>query len=117
MIKKLLSTLLMAGILLALAGHAAAQTPTSLTVGSGSGLPGDTGISLPVSLQLSTGTQVASLQFYLIFDEALLSVGDVAEGEAALAASKSASWSVPSPGQLRVLVANLDNNAIDAGVV
>ncbi len=81
---------------------AAAQAPLAvLTVASGSGDPGDSGIDVPVSLVSQGGAQVASLNFDLNFDGNRLDVASITKGTAA--ASKILDWQ-EFPGYVRVII-------------
>ena len=62
-------------------GPALAQSNPTLSVGSGSGLPGSTGKLIPVSL--GSNTAASALQFNLNFDSNKLTVSQVSVGSAA----------------------------------
>ncbi|MEW6569452.1 MAG: cohesin domain-containing protein [Chloroflexota bacterium] len=103
--------ILLAAFALGLAFPAAAQTPQALiSAGSGSGLPGATGIPITVSLTSQGGAQVSGVSFYLEFDNTRLSVAGVAIGSAASAAGKVLSWSQPISSQIRVIVFDIEPN-------
>jgi hypothetical protein len=110
MMRKLLVTLWLAALLLPAmlvpsAVPVAAGSPSALIdIGNGAGDPGATGMVVPVSLASLDGAQVASLQFEVAFDSKRLSVGNVTRGSAADAAGKSADWSIPSTGNVRVVI-------------
>lgn len=104
----------LAAAVLALCGTVQAAT---LSVGQASGTAGDLGITLPISLASAAGESVSGIQFDLLFDSSVLSVSQVATGAAADAAGKSASYSVVASGQIRVIIAGLNQNVIGDGVV
>ena len=89
----------------------------SLSVGSGSGLPGATNISIPVSLASLGGAQVTGLNFDLSFNSSRLSVGSVTIGSAASSAGKSLSWSQPAANRIRVIIVGFNATAIPDGTV
>ncbi len=117
----------LAALALAAAFRATAQTPQAvlLSVGSGSGLPGTTGISIPVSLTSQGGAQVAALNFDLNFDASRVRVPSgtcsgvvaVALGSAADRAEKLISCSRPSSRTVRVMILGLNTNVIPDGPV
>lgn len=89
----------------------------NLSVGSGSGLPGASGITIPVSLASQGGTEVTGLNFDLNFDANQLTVQNVSAGSAASSANKSVSWASPSSGAVRVIVFGLNQTPIPNGTV
>ncbi len=116
--KTWMGSLLAAMLLLLSPLKAGAQTPEALlSVGSGSGLPGATGISVPVSLVSTGGAQVAGLNFDLSFDSSRLAVGNVTIGSAASGAGKSLSWSQPAANRIRVIIVGFNASAIPDGTV
>lgn len=102
-----------------------AQTPTAvLTAGSGSGLPGANGVTVPVSLTNTNGSEVAGLNFDLSFDSSRIEVAsgtcnglgvvlNPAVDDAPV--SKDVSCSSPSVGTLRVIVFGLNSTLIPDG--
>jgi len=88
-----------------------------LSVGDGSGMPGDSGIVIPVRLTSDDGVGVTGLNFDLSFDAGRLNVQNVAIGGAASSASKTLSWSSPSSGRVRVIIFGLNQTAISNGTV
>jgi len=105
-------------VLLASARPVQAQSSgASLSAGSASGLPGDTGLSIPVSLSSDAGTEVTGLNFDLNFDSTRLTVQNVTIGGTASSAGKALSWSTPSSGRVRVLIFGLNQTAIQNGTV
>ena len=89
----------------------------TFTVGSNSGLPGDKDIPIPIVLISDTGDEVCSFNFDLNFDTSRLSFTNVALGQAALDADKDIGYSNPSPGTIRVIVYELNQNIIADGTV
>jgi len=105
-------------LLLGIPYGSSAQTPNAdLDVGDGSGLPGDTGISVAVSLASHDGALVSGANFDLGYDSSRLSVSGVNTGEAAAAANKDATSLVLSDNPLHVIVAGLNANVIGDGVI
>lgn len=115
---KFISAILVIVVFLGSAIGAEAQSSPSATLscGSGSGMAGDTGISIPVSLSSSAGTQVSGLNFDLNFDSSRLSVSSVSKGSA-VPATKTLSFSFPAAGKVRVIIFGLDQTAIPNGTV
>jgi len=87
----------------------------TLDIGSSTANMGTT-VSVPVDL-VSGATQPASIFLDIQFDPSKLEVMSVQEGFAATAAGKSASYGVPTPGQLKVVVGEVNGEAIDAGTI
>lgn len=109
---------LLAVVLLLLPMGTAAQTPiAALSVGSGSGLPGATGIHIAVSLDSQGGAQVAGLNFDLTFDSSRLTVAGVNVGSAASSVGKLLSWSQPEANRIRVIIIGVNQTAIPDGTV
>ncbi len=92
-------------LLLGFADSASAQSPLAvLSVSSGSGDPGDTGIGISVSLASEGGAEVSIVNFDLNFDPSRLAIAGVSKGSAAEAAGKAMNWSEPSSGKVRVII-------------
>jgi hypothetical protein len=101
-----------------LVGDAAARSPTAfVSMGSGSGKPGDTNISVPIGLKTRGDTQVAGLNFDLNFDDSRLYVSNVSIGSAASGAEKVISWSKQSSDKVRVIIFGLNQDPISNGTV
>ena len=116
--KKLIVLLLITLCTFALAGPVQAQSGgASLSIGDGSGQPGDAGISVSVRLNSDAGTEVSGLNFDVTFDSSRLTVQNVSIGGAASSAGKSLSWSVPSAGRVRVIIFGLNQTAISNGTI
>ena len=97
---------------------AEAETPhAALSVGSGSGRAGDTGISVPVTLASSDGAQVSGLNFELNFNTSSLSVSGATIGAAASSADKSLQATYPSAGKVRILIYGFNQTAIPNGTL
>ena len=106
LITSLIATLSLAGV-----SNAAAQGPMAvLTAGSNSGNPGDIGINVPVSLASQGGAEVSIVEFDFNFDSNQLSVQSVSIGSAANNAGKTFSYSVPSPGQIKVIIWDFESD-------
>ena len=89
-----------------------------LSVGSGSGYPGDSGISIAVNLSSNpSGDVVAGLNLDLNYDSAALSLTDVTIGQAASSAGKSLSYSEPAAGMARIIIFGLNQDTIADGVI
>lgn len=89
------------GATLGLDANATAESPGSVRV--------------PVTLAVEPGEAIAGLQFDLLFDAAPLQFTGVETGAAAAAAEKTAHSNQIQPGQLRVVVAGFNRNAIASG--
>ena len=86
-----------------------------LTIGSGTA---DMGANVTVPVELSSGaTPPASMFLDILFDPSKLEVMSVQEGAASTAAGKTASHGVPTPGQLKVVVGEVNGNPIDDGAI
>ena len=86
--RKIRSFVLLLFLCFALTVSAAAQATATLSVGNGSGNPGDTGISVPVTLT-PNGAEISAIQFRITFDGTRLEVSDVNLGSTASGAGKS----------------------------
>jgi hypothetical protein len=104
--------LIVAGVLLG--AHAPAAT---VAVGSAEARAGDTGVAIVFTLTLQPGELVSGIQFDLVFAAEALELTSLAEGPVAVAASKSVSFTETSPGRVRAIVAGLNQNVMEAGVV
>lgn len=89
----------------------------TLTVGQGSAQPGETAVTVPLTLALSPGDNVAALQADVGFDPDMLSLSSISAGPSATAVNKNVSFSVQAPGSVRLIIAGLNQNAISDGVV
>lgn len=108
----------LAALAMAAAFPAVAQTPQAvLSVGSGSGHPGQSGVDVTVSLASQGGAQVAGLNFDLSFDSSRVSVASVRIGSAAAAAEKTLSWSGPTSNPIRVMIFGVNLKVIGDGPV
>lgn len=79
-------------------------------------------LSVPVILNVEPGLKVAGLQFDLefepeVFDLDVASGAAVKPGSAATAAEKQASYSVLSPGKVRILVFGINQTVLASGEV
>lgn len=127
MMRKLLSTIAAFVMVLALAGRAAAQTPTAeIDVGNGSGDPGDTGIVVTVSLNSVDGAEVTGINFDLSYDSASVTVptgscNNLAISLASAVANpppdKSISCSHPSGNTVRVIIFGMNAEPIPDGTI
>jgi hypothetical protein len=88
----------------------------TLSVGSGSGEPGDT-VIIPISVSSSGGEEVCGLNLDLHFDTTRLSFQSIVPGEKAQEAGKSLSSSQPDAGVVRALVIGFNQNTITNGEV
>src|SRR5438309_1427754 len=106
--------------LLSVAAVSAAWSQTvSLSLSGASGAPGAS-VTVGVSLSSSGGAQPAAVQWDLLFVSSDLSPASgtfYATGVAALAAGKSASCNLVSPGDIRCIVAGINATAIGNGSV
>jgi len=89
----------------------------TVTVATGTYIPGQTEVALPVSLDSAAGEEVCAAQFDLLFNSSVLTMQGVTAGSAATAAGKQLSSSTISPGRIRVIVAGLNQNVIGDGVI
>jgi hypothetical protein len=114
MMRKIRSFVLLLVLCFAFTAGAAAQATATLSVGSASGDPGDTGISIPVTLT-TNGASIASLQFTISFDNSQLVLDDVEVGSAAAEVDKVVSWNEgPSP-RLIIVFGPSNNYPIGSG--
>jgi hypothetical protein len=79
---------------------------------------GDAGeVTVPIRLVPGPGEEVASLQFDLQYETNLLIFQAASTGQTAKAAEKMVHHKETSPGKLRIILAGLNQNALEAGVV
>ncbi len=106
---------LMALAIMLCAAYSVTADELTLTIGSGTA---DMGANVTVPVELSSGaTQPASIFLDILFDPSKLEVVSVQEGTAATAAGKTASHGVPTPGQLKVVVGEVNGNAMADGAI
>jgi hypothetical protein len=97
------------------AALANAQTPGAvLTLGIGSGLPGQS-VALPLALANNGAAAITAVTIDATFDPTQLAYQSVQAGGAASAAGKAVSASSPSPGIVRIVVFGLNQAAIADG--
>jgi len=89
----------------------------TLTVGSKSATPGETEVSVPLSLVSGPGEEVSGIQCDILFDADVLSLPEVAAGPAAIAAVKELNFENVNEGRVRVIIAGLNRNSVSDGVV
>lgn len=90
---------------------------STLAVGQSKARPGETAVSVPLTLTVSPGDTIAALQADVGFDPDTLSLSSVSAGPSAIAANKNVSFSVQAPGLIRLIIAGLNQNALTDGVV
>ena len=111
-------TALFVSLIVALASHADAQTP-SLSVSATSGAPG-ANITVSVSLSNAAGIPVASIQWDLLYGSTDLSAvagSFYTTGAAASTAGKVAACNTISPGDIRCVVAGLNAASLGNGAL
>jgi len=117
-IKPILKIMSVVFVLLLFVPSAQAQGGgASLSVGSSSGMAGDAGINIPVSIHSDDGIGVTGLNFDLTFDASRLTVQNINIGSSASSAGKTLSWSSPSTGRIRVIIFGLNQTSISNGGV
>jgi hypothetical protein len=95
--------------------NSVAADELTLDVGSGDA---NMGAAITVPVELSSGaTQPAALFLDILFDPSKLEVMSVQGGTASTAADKTVSYGTPTPGQLRVIVGEVNENPIGDGTV
>jgi hypothetical protein len=115
---KIVTAILVLIVSLGSATGTEAQSPSAtLSSGSGSGMAGDTGISIPVSLNSNFGAQVSGLNFDLTYDNNRLDVISVTTGPAAAAANKGVSTGSIDNMPIKVIIAGLNQDVIPDGIV
>ncbi len=109
------------------AGYAAATSVTqaffvlapanlvTIAVGSGAGITGRT-VELPVAIGATGTAAPAGFQLNLGFDASKLSFVSARAGEQSAAAGKGVVSSTPQNGQIRLVLAGVNQNAIAAGI-
>ncbi len=113
--RRYLATVLVSVTLLASTTLLRGQS-AQVDLGSASGSAG-TNVQVPVYLESTGGAQAAGLQVDVAFDTSVLTFVQSSTGSAATAAGKMASSSPLLSGNLRLLVAGLNQNVIANGVV
>jgi hypothetical protein len=88
----------------------------SITAGQAEAEPGAQ-LILPVTLAPDAEDAVAAIQFELSFDTSVATFLDATAGESATAAGKDLSVSLLEDGTVRVIIAGLNADAMDSGVV
>jgi len=88
-----------------------------VTVGTATASPGDTNISVPVTLANAGGDQVSALNFDINYDQNALTPKNVTIGAAAQNASKSLSYNTPSAGRVRIIIYGINQTTIADGVL
>ncbi len=73
--------------------------------------------NMPVLLSLEPEDQAASVQWDLVFDSSVLNLYAIRVGPAATDAGKTVSYSTVYPGTVRVLVAGINTDLIQEGVL
>lgn len=96
---------------------AAASHSVTLGLDAGDGATGADRLLVPVSLTSVDGEAAAGLQFDVNFDPVALQFAGLETGNAAGNAEKIAHANLVSPGQLRVVIAGFNRNAIASGTV
>ena len=94
-----------------------ALSGATLTVGEATGAPAQTGVTLPVTLDGEVGDAVAAIQFDVLFDADSFMLGDMSVGKAAEDADKDLDYYEIAPGDVRVIIAGLNQLTIADGVV
>jgi hypothetical protein len=113
-------TVLAIGVLIAVSSFGMVSRPcfaATVAAGNKSALPGQRGVSVPVSLSSGVAEEVSAGQFDISFSSAVVSVWDVTAGAAATSASKDVNFSTIEPGRIRVIFAGLNQNVIADGVI
>ena len=113
--RRYIATVLVSATLLTSTTLLRAQS-SLIDVGSAAGSAG-TNVQVPVYLESTGGAQPAGLQVDVAFDASVLTFVQSSTGSAATAAGKSATSNTLPSGNLRILVAGLNQNVIANGVV
>jgi len=87
-----------------------------LSLGTAAGSAGSD-ITLPLTLTNRSGLEAVAVAMTIAFDPAKFEVVAVSRGAAAVASSKSVNYEVPTPGTIKLVIAGVNHNAIDNGVV
>ncbi len=95
----------------------AQSSSATLSAGNGSGMPGNTGISIPIRISADAQAGVTGINFDLNFDSNRLTPQNVTVGSAASSAGKSLSWSSPSSGKVRVIIFGFNQTPMTSGVI
>lgn len=111
----MISTLLLAILVLSVPG--AAQPEVTLGLGANSQFSKDGTVSIPVTLSPGTENGIAALQFEIAFNPAQLQFTAVEPGQSAIDAAKSTHASALRPGTARFIVAGLNRNVMGNGVI
>lgn len=74
-------------------------------------------VAVPIEFAPDTAAGASGLQFDLQFDPAQFEIDSVTAGDAAVQGDKDVMWSEPAAGQLRVLVAGMNQTTIPEGTV
>ncbi len=110
-------TEVVAGIALGVFGVCADVFGATIALGNATAFPGFGQATMPVTLSLEPGEDVAGVQWELLFDSTVLNLYDINAGPAATIAGKSVSFSILSPGKVHVLVTGFNAYVIPEGVL
>ncbi len=88
-----------------------------LTVGQSTVAGTNVTTEVPVTLAPGSGDDIAAVQFDLQFDSGAMTLTAVAAGNAAVAAGKDVSFSLPGDGVARIVIAGFNQNVISAGTL
>lgn len=105
------------GIAGGVVGMCANGFSATIALGNAIAFPGFGQATMPVTLSLEPGEDVAGVQWELLFDSTVLNLYDIYAGPAATSAGKSVSFSILSPGKVHVLVTGFNANVIQEGVL
>lgn len=74
-------------------------------------------VAVPIEFAPDTALGASGLQFDLQFDPSQFEIDSVTAGNAAIQGDKDVMWSEPATGQLRVLVAGMNQTTVPEGMV
>lgn len=94
----------------------ASSEAATLSVGSGKAETGQT-VTIDIRLTNIPGTNISSINFDLLYDSTQVSFDKAITGKVVSEAGKSLSVSNPVPGELRVIIFGLNQNAIADGIL
>lgn len=90
--------------------------PASLSIESGNAENGNS-ISLRTLLTVSSNESVSAIQFDVLYNPGICEVVTVNAGESSISAGKQVQYNVITAGQVRVLIAGLNQNTIPSGSI
>lgn len=101
----------------ALVGGVRGAQAATVVLGEGAGVPGQSGIALPLSLTIAAGEQISALAVDVYFDPLLTQWQSVALEPTVSALGKQVQTNLVAPGHARVVIYGLDRQVLSSGTL